>query len=151
MMSAIHVAKYSRYGGVKSTCSECGEELESEFYHKEGTDTEVFYKCPNGHLKITSEEYHAYRDSERDCGRQEEWDKLAKSISQFVNGANDEDYKEVAKRMCNDHRTLQQSSMKFVMTFIEQMAINSVDGRNEAAVNLAKRIAVLEDKYLPLV
>lgn len=61
---------------------------------------------------------------------------------------------ELAKCMANNHPTLQQSYMRHCMKFIELMSKKEyVDGRNAAAVNLAKTIMnhVEGDVYLPMI
>jgi hypothetical protein len=61
---------------------------------------------------------------------------------------------ELAKCMANNHPTLQQTYMRQCMKFIELMSKKEyVDGRNMAAVNLAKTIMnhVEGDVYLPMI
>ena len=57
-----------------------------------------------------------------------------------------------AQTICNSHKTLQQSTMRLFMATIRKMATVTPDGRNENAVELAKEIAAIADKYpLPLI
>ncbi len=74
-------------------------------------------------------------------------EELAQSISRFVNVyAGGKDMKECAKALANDHRSLQQMTMRLFMAFIEEMAGNGSDGRNEASVDLAKAILALPSR-----
>lgn len=67
----------------------------------------------------------------------------------------DSTFKEINEKMVNNHPTLQQSYMKGVVGFIELMAKKThTDGRNERAVNLAKKLnEVIEENgcYLPCI
>lgn len=60
---------------------------------------------------------------------------------------------ELADKMANEHPTLQQSFMRFVVKFIKKMANKEYyDGRNERSVMLAKKMATaMEDSYLPMI
>lgn len=62
------------------------------------------------------------------------------AFSKFLYGS---DTKNAVKVLINDHRSLQQAAMRFCMTFIEEMANNSSDLRNEASVKLAQEIMKL--------
>lgn len=68
---------------------------------------------------------------------------LADVISRFVNStmcSNDE-LREVAKAMANDHPTLQQKKMKLALMFIEEMAKKPyADARNKNSVDKAQGI-----------
>ncbi len=78
-------------------------------------------------------------------------EEMAQSISSFVNVyAGGKDMKECAKVLAKDHRSLQQMTMRLFMAFVEEMAVNSSDGRNEASVTLAKAIMALPDKVKAL-
>lgn len=55
-----------------------------------------------------------------------------------------------AEEIANSHRTLQQNVMRLIMTTIKRLANNQTDGRNEATVELAKKI-ISEDYCLPFV
>lgn len=79
-------------------------------------------------------------------------EKLAEDMLNFVNSFG-YDSKTFARTICNGHKTLQQSVMRLFMVTINTMAENkSVDDRNEAAVELAKKIRdVAEDHPLPFV
>ena len=100
----------------------------------------------------------------RRAGPAEAAERIATQISDYVNSYGN--YTQVAKEMVRDHRTLQQCKMRMVMEFIYQMAEQgdgeypAVDGRNEAAVKLARfiRDAVIKAQdagepvgYLPLI
>ena len=65
-------------------------------------------------------------------------EQLAQEISRFVNGARETEMEQLAELMSNDHPTLQQSKMKLVCMFIEQMANKSyTDLRNEQSKKVA--------------
>lgn len=70
-------------------------------------------------------------------------DELAKEISRFVNGASSNEVERLAELMSQDHPTLQQSTMRLVCLFVEQMANKSyTDLRNEQSKKTA--IAMIE-------
>ena len=73
-------------------------------------------------------------------------------LSRFVNSF-DFDEKAAAKAMASDHRTVQQAYMRFVCSFIEEMAKQpSCDARNRASVEVAKQLyEITKNAYLPLV
>lgn len=77
--------------------------------------------------------------------------KLANDILDYVNNlaCNEEIF---AKTICGAHRALQQSAMRLFIATICKMAENDTDARNEASVELAKKIAeIAKDHSLPLV
>jgi len=81
---------------------------------------------------------------------QEAGEVLANQISKFVNGAGGSDMQKAVDVLAGQHRTLQQCTMKFFMMFIERMAGNTSDLRNEASVALAKKIVeATKQDYLP--
>ena len=62
------------------------------------------------------------------------------------------DSKTFAKTICEGHRTLQQSTMRLFMEVIREMANNSYDDRNEASVEMAKKIIeATKDCSLPFI
>lgn len=66
------------------------------------------------------------------------------TISNAINSFQDEDV--VGRLLSKQHRTLQQNTMRLVVGFIEGMASNGSDLRNENAVKLAKKLkAALEE------
>jgi hypothetical protein len=70
-------------------------------------------------------------------------DELAREISDFVNGAGINEVKELVELMAQDHPTLQQSKMRLVCLFVEQMASKQyTDARNEQSKQTA--IAMIE-------
>jgi hypothetical protein len=70
-------------------------------------------------------------------------DELAREISNFVNGASITEVDRLAELMSQDHPTLQQSTMRLVCLFVEQMANKSyTDLRNEQSKQTA--IAMIE-------
>ena len=70
-------------------------------------------------------------------------DELAREISDFVNGAGINEVKELVELMAQDHQTLQQSKMRLVCLFVEQMARKQyTDARNEQSKQTA--IAMIE-------
>lgn len=63
----------------------------------------------------------------------------ANQISDAINHFGDQ--KKVAEILANNHPTLQQSFMRLVIYFIEEMSKkNSTDARNEASANLARML-----------
>lgn len=76
---------------------------------------------------------------------------LANEVLRFVNSY-DCDEEAFAETICQGHKTLQQSTMRLFIVTIRRMAEVTPDGRNEAAVQLAKQIAAIsENVSLPLV
>ena len=72
-------------------------------------------------------------------------EKFFGEITSFMNGTSIDARKHAAKLMAKDHRTLQQNMMRFFMLFVEEMAQNTSDLRNEDSVALAKAIMNLPD------
>jgi len=81
---------------------------------------------------------------------QEVGEKFAEVISSFLNTFSQERQKVAVQKMLRDHRSLQQSTMRFFMVFVEGMAANSHDLRNEAAVELAQAIMALPERVRTL-
>lgn len=76
---------------------------------------------------------------------------LANDILDYVNSLTF-DEESFASTICGAHRTLQQSTMRLFIATICKMAENDTDARNEASVELAKKIAeMVKDHPLPLV
>jgi hypothetical protein len=71
---------------------------------------------------------------------------FADQFSRFVNNMSSEPKKAAIAKMLRDHRTLQQGMMRFFMQFVEGMANNQHDLRNEASVELAKAILKIDDR-----
>lgn len=86
-----------------------------------------------------------------------DWNEKDKYNEEFVSDMVNDfgfNHKGVAKKMANEHCTLQQNFMRLCIEFIRQMAEKKYfDGRNEASVKLAKKIveSVGEETYLPCV
>ena len=79
---------------------------------------------------------------------------FADAFSSFVNCNSNSRLVTAAKLASQDHRTLQQKMMVFCIAFIENMAINRTDARNEASVDLAKKImetTTERDRILPYI
>lgn len=77
--------------------------------------------------------------------------KLASDILDYVNNLTF-DAESFADTICSAHRTLQQSTMRLFISTICKMAENDTDARNEASVELAKKIAeIAANHQLPLV
>ena len=77
---------------------------------------------------------------------------FADTFSKFINGASVKDRNEAVAGMLRDHRTLQQSTMRFFIQYVEGMAQQTTDARNEASVQLATRIVLdVPDHTLPFV
>jgi hypothetical protein len=67
-------------------------------------------------------------------------------------GHNAEHRESLIDHILRDHRTNQQNVMRFVFAFIEAMAEQQHDLRNEASVSLAKQIIdKIEDRHLPYI
>lgn len=75
---------------------------------------------------------------------------LAQDLSRMLNNYDEEARRTAVVEMLEDHRSLQQATMRFFMTFVTGMAGNGHDLRNEASVNLAKAIMALPEKVRAL-
>lgn len=71
---------------------------------------------------------------------------FAREFADFAGMADREVKKQAILEMCTDHHTNQQSMMRFCMQFIEAMANNHSDLRNEASVELAKEIMKIDER-----
>lgn len=91
----------------------------------------------------------------------EEWQELkvkkerakeaAENLVEFVNvfGV---DVDTFADEICKAHKTSQQSTMRLLMATIKKLSTVGVDGRNENAVELAKKITEAAGDYsLPVI
>lgn len=77
--------------------------------------------------------------------------KMANDLLIFVN-AFGYDAETFARTIAASHRTLQQSVMRLFIATIRKMAEVHPDDRNEATVELAKKMAEIADDYpLPLI
>lgn len=79
--------------------------------------------------------------------------KFSEAFSGFVNGSRHSG-KRAAALCCREHRTIQQGMMRFCIEFIEQMAHQTTDPRNESAVNFAKIVmdkTSSKDRAMPCV
>ena len=81
-----------------------------------------------------------------------EVDNLARSLCSFTNHFKDVQ-EDLATELCQQHRTHQQSIMRLFMLFVDKLAEQETDMRNEAAVELAQKIKVrlLGEVYLPYI
>jgi len=75
---------------------------------------------------------------------------FAREFSSFVNNMSGGPRKVAVAQLLRDHRTLQQGHMRFVMQFVEGMAEQNSDLRNEASVNLAKAIMEIDPQVRAL-
>lgn len=81
-------------------------------------------------------------------------EQLADQISNFVNRARPEHVKFLAKLMSEDHPTLQQSTMKLAVAFIQNMSRKAyTDARNQDSVDMASAMIngyqrFLTDKFM---
>lgn len=76
---------------------------------------------------------------------------VANDILDFVNTFGF-DADTFAETICRGHKTLQQSTMRLFITTIRKMAEVRPDARNEATVELAKKITKIADMHsLPLI
>lgn len=73
-------------------------------------------------------------------------EKFAEEFAKFCNDMRREPKTHAVDKMLRDHRTIQQNMMRFFMQFVEGMANNSHDGRNEASVELAKAIMEIDPR-----
>ena len=79
---------------------------------------------------------------------------LASQISNYVNGFGMSRPERLAEVMVKDHPTLQQGKMRLFVAFVREMAkIEYPDARNEASVDLAKKLVKEwgDGPYLPLI
>jgi len=77
-------------------------------------------------------------------------EEFARVFSDFCNTMNREPRKEAIEILLQEHRTIQQNMMRFFMQYVEGMAKNSFDLRNEASVELAKAIMDLDARKTAL-
>lgn len=77
---------------------------------------------------------------------QEQGEDFADDFSRFLNTMGSDKQKFAVAKMLRDHRSLQQSTMRFFMMFVEGMAENGHDLRNEASVELAKEIMNIDER-----
>ena len=88
-----------------------------------------------------------------DWGDRHQW--YRDMVDDMVNDTSFEDDK-LAEEMANNHPTLQQSFYRMVEKFIRKMGKKTifVDGRNEASVNICKKLNEVTEKenpYIPYV
>ena len=79
---------------------------------------------------------------------------IVNTLSRFVNVYGNGHYKEFAKEMMYEHRTLQQNCMRLFMSVIKEWSEQkSYDARNEATILLSRKImeSVKDDNYLPFI
>lgn len=84
----------------------------------------------------------------------EDQEETAKTVSNFVNRHGIVSMRSVAELMANDHPTLQQGVMRLFVQYVNVMATKEyTDARNEASVNLAKKLVDEwgDGPYLPLI
>lgn len=78
-------------------------------------------------------------------------EEAANDLMNFVNSFSC-DSKTFARTICHGHKTLQQSVMRLFVALAREMADTPCDARNEAAVELAKKISeIAEDHPLPFI
>ena len=78
-------------------------------------------------------------------------EQAAKDLISYVNSYSPRD-DIFAKIICNEHRTLQQSVMRLFIAVVREMSKVGTDERNEASVELAKKIMDIADAYpLPFI
>ena len=81
-----------------------------------------------------------YEAAVRDQNQADEGEAFAGVFSSFCNDMRNKPKEAAIDKMMRDHRTIQQKMMGFCMAFIERMAEQESDLRNEASVRLAKQI-----------
>jgi hypothetical protein len=81
-------------------------------------------------------------------------EKFDSAVNLFMS---DDEYRELAEKICNTHRTLQQNKMRLIVHMLQVWADQDRDGwydlRNEATVKLASKIvdAFKDDFHMPVV
>lgn len=92
---------------------------------------------------------------EREQKIRDQAEALCSQISDFLNAYGQERAKALVACLSREHRTLQQSFTRFCMRWFERLASDEHghDGRNQASVDLAKKIMAMpdRDRALPLV
>lgn len=93
-----------------------------------------------------------------EIAQQEKTKELAEAISRFVNSSSPSEIDKLGIEMVMDHRTLVQSKMRFVMSFLSELsdryAHGHFDARNEQSCKIAdKMLSALDefDKSLPFI
>ncbi len=81
---------------------------------------------------------------------EKEGKEFADAFSRFVNNMNRTPKKHAIEHMLRDHPTLQQGMVRFFMEFMEELAKQTGDLRNEGSIKLAKEISKME-RYLPCI
>jgi len=80
---------------------------------------------------------------------------LAKELSSYFNTFNTEErFEKLSQCLLNEHRTLQQTTMKFFIHMMKTWSETEFyDGRNQATIELSKKIVkeMKDDLYLPMV
>lgn len=73
--------------------------------------------------------------------RQFKLTEISATISQFINGADTQEIKDLGRELCNDHRTLVSRKMELFLSFCEVLdrdfKAGNYDARNEAACKMA--------------
>ena len=77
-------------------------------------------------------------------------EEFANSFSSFLNTFSTTEQDKAIEKMLRDHRSLLQATMRFFLKFVQGMAQNGSDLRNEASVKLAQEILKLDPKFLSL-
>lgn len=75
-------------------------------------------------------------------------------LVRLLGGPNHRSCRLVAKSLMNAHRTNQQCVMRFCMAFIEEMAEQRHDLRNQASVEVARKIVAAtteRDRIMPYI
>jgi hypothetical protein len=78
-------------------------------------------------------------------------EEFAAAFSNFVNSFSKKPKEIAVAKMIRDHRSLQQSMMRFFLMYVEEMSKNGSDARNAASVELAKEIMKIDqqNRFLP--
>jgi hypothetical protein len=93
-------------------------------------------------------------DTENRLSEKERGEAFARVFSDFANEMSDAPKSAALDLLMREHRTIQQSMMKFCMGFIHRMSEQRSDLRNQASVELAKQIMDRTDyeaRSLPLI
>lgn len=112
----------------------------------EGQEADEFLLTCAGELVKAASAVVATLSPPKTYNAEKDGEQFAKTFSNFLNNFSMKPQEVAVEKMLREHRSLQQTMMRFFMLFVAGMAKNSSDGRNEAAVNLAKEIMGLPER-----
>lgn len=144
-MYGLQVQETGYLNNFKIVCGKCEKELVVNFRPNPKDpnnihETIVTYDCTECGHSVSSEKYHAYNEYSKNKLVQKNVEKVARTISEFMNNYScpmDLLIAEIGK----DHPTLQQSFTGLCLKWLQHMAEKQyVDGRNEYSQRLAREI-----------